>query len=141
MWLIYFDPLDHLGDKVVEYRILALGTVDPEAEFIEVPVQVITADPGIGRPYPGFHLVDHCVERFEVHSLFALYLGNVVSFCYGPVALHLSVVTRACRLMWFMKMYCRDRAEKSSIFIAYILFTLPSRVSWTAVTAFFFLPS
>lgn len=86
----------HLGDKVVEYRILALGTVDAEAEFIEVPVQIIIAHPGIGCPYPRFHLVYHCVERFEVHSLIAFYLGNIVSFRYGPVA---PPLRGRCRLM------------------------------------------
>ena len=80
--------MDHLGDKVVEYRILALGAVDTEAEFIEVPVQIIIAHPGIGCPYPRFHLVYHCVERFEVHSLIAFYLCNIVSLDRTVIVYH-----------------------------------------------------
>jgi hypothetical protein len=40
-----FYLLYHLSYEVVEYRFLALGSIDPEAKLIKVPVQVLYAFP------------------------------------------------------------------------------------------------
>lgn len=84
--MIYFIFLDHFGNQVIEFCSFALGLIDPKTEFVKIPVQIFIAYPGISGPYPGFHLVYHCMDCLKVQSLITFYLCNVVCFfTYGPI--------------------------------------------------------
>ena len=85
MFLVYFVRTDHFGNQVVEYGRLALGTVYPKAELVEISVYVKVAYPGVGRPDPRLDLVYHCVQGLEVRPVLAFYLVYIIGFRYGAV--------------------------------------------------------
>lgn len=79
MLLVNFVCPDHFRYQVVEYGILALGTVYTKAELVEIPVDVKVAYPRVGRPYPRLNLVYHGVQGLEVRPLGTFYLGDVMN--------------------------------------------------------------